>query len=528
MMTGKRAKANYRLILQDTGDPLTRSVGPMTREKLIANSLEPIEGLEFDCYAHCVNHAGGVYHKGAARERTMEFSPRLRSGSALQMQKSFEELDQQNVDILQAYCEAAHSQGQSCMLRLRMQDLHDRLGILMEIDSNFASAPAMNKPEPYYYMAKWKREHPEYLMGNPFDDTPSDQTQFWRSIATNYALGPVIEYHFALAQELIDRYDMDTLELDFMRFVFYFHEHEAYVQRHVLTQLIRRIRQYADKRNAGRDKPFSLTARVPDTVELSLRNGIDVPVWLAEGLLDGITISGGYSPFGTPWRELAQLAGKAGVPALACLSIGSLGRNIEVIRAAAARAISHGCHGIELWNYFYCMDFYHKPGANPLPLSEFAILADHQALMRSAKRYELKEAINHPMVWAAHAHAAWPSQLPMTIGVGGEHKHLVEFDIGDDPKVHKDTVWTVDLQLLDIGREDELAFTWNGQPISSNQQSCWSDSAHDRHYLQFNVSAKDCIKGINLLGIALVKRSAGLDPFITLCAASLSVPELVG
>ena len=527
-MDKRTTKPGYRLVLQDTGDPLTRTVDHMTREKLIANSLGPIEGLDFDCYAHCVNHASGVYHKSDVRERTMEFIPRLRSGSALQMKQAFEQLDQQNVDILQTYCEAAHAQGKSCMLRLRMQDLHDRMGIHMEIDRNFASVPTVSVPEPYYYMAKWKRDHPEYLMGNPFAETPTDQPRFWRNIATNYALGPVIEYHFSLAQELIDRYDMDTLELDFMRFAFYFHEHEAYVQRHVLTQLIRRIRQCVDKRNAGRDKPLCLTARVPDTVELGLRNGIDVPVWLAEGLLDGITISGGYSPFGTPWRELVQLAAKAGLPALACLSSGGLGRDIEVIRAAAARAISHGCCGIELWNYFYCMDFYHRPGKNPLPLSEFAILADHQALMRSAKRYELKLAESNSIVGAAHAHAAWPGQLPMTIGVGGEHKHLVEFDVADDPKVHKDAVWTVDLHLLDIGREDELAFTWNGQAVDKGQQSWWSNSVHDRHYLQFNVSAGSCVRGVNVLGGALLKRDAGLDPFVTLGGASLSIPESVG
>ena len=37
-------------------------------------------------------------------------------------------------------------------------------------------------------------------------------------------------------------------------------------------------------------------------------------------LLDMVVIGGGYVPFSTPWKDIGDLAQKAGIPALACLN----------------------------------------------------------------------------------------------------------------------------------------------------------------------------------------------------------------
>ena len=74
----------------------------------------------------------------------------------------------------------------------------------------------------------------------------------------NYALGKVRQLVFDMAEELVTGYDLDVLELDFIRFAFYFPRAEAYAQRHVLTGLVRRIRELCREQRAedsGRGAP---------------------------------------------------------------------------------------------------------------------------------------------------------------------------------------------------------------------------------------------------------------------------------
>lgn len=517
-----RSPEEYRVLLQDTGDPLTRIFGKITREQLIDLSVGPLKGYAIDAYCHCVNHAGGVYHDSDLREKIAQHVDRLASGSVLQMTQAIDQLIGEGNDCLAVYAEGAHALGMDYFLRLRMNDLHDRLGYLSKITK---PQPLLQKyiMEPYYYPNRFKLDHPEYLLGDPDKDTTLTTHESWESGALNYALGAVREYNVGLAKELVNKYDLDGLELCFVRHPFLFASSESYAQRHVMTEVIRHIHKIVKEAAAQKGRPIHLSARVLDSVEQNLMIGIDVQTWLAEGLLDLITISGGYCLFGTPWHQIASLAKHHGVPALATLSYSKLHVGREGIRAAVERMYAQGIQGVELWNFFYEMEFYHEPDSSHLGYEFTRDLAEPEKLKTLPRTYYLPESVGSlaPIVAASQLHGAWPGQVPLTIGHATDGiGNVAVFEIGEAPAVGE---VTLTLEILNLGPDDQIQFFWNNRQIHKNSGSWVGNITHDRHRFEFTLTAQDVYAGENKLEMKLLKRHSKLPPYVILVEGKLRI-----
>ena len=136
---------------------------------------------------------------------------------------------------------------------------------------------------------------------------PHRNTTFWRTrtdlhCATNaigrgpfcYAHQEVQDYVFSLMKELIDRYDMDGLELDFMRQARCFEEIDAIGQSHHLDRFIKRVRDYLVAKGRERGRNIQLGVRVPTTPRSALACGYDVGKWAREGWVDLVCASTGW------------------------------------------------------------------------------------------------------------------------------------------------------------------------------------------------------------------------------------------
>ena len=512
-----RQPHDYRVLLQDTGDPLTRIFGPLTREQLIETSIGPIKEYPIDAYCHCVNHAGGVYHDSKVREKVAEHIRRLQSGTMVQMRQAISQLIAEGNDPLTVYAEGAHNAGMDYFLRLRMNDLHDRVGYQMSLGKALGRVA-----EPYYYPSKFKLDHPEYLLGDPDEVSNTESKAFWEAGALNYALGQVRDYTVKLAKELVEMYDLDGLELDFIRHPFLFASGQAYAQRHVMTAVIRRIREIANDAAKARGRAITLSVRVMDSIEMNRMIGLDVNTWLRDGLLDMITIGGGYCPFGTPWREIASLAQRYSVPALGTMNmIRKLGR--EAIRAAAERMFAHGVQGILLWNFFYEMEYYHEPGRSHLGLEFTHELARPDALKTLPRTYHLATSLrgSSGFVPPSQEHGCWPGQVPMTIGQATDGiGNRAVFDIADSPGPGR---ITLSLEILNLAPDDELLFFWNDEPIHHKPDAWVGNIAHDRHRFEFDLSSERVCKGENRLELRLTKRCPDLVPYVTLLEGKLRI-----
>ena len=524
-----RSPDEYRVILQqDAPEPMIRADVPiLTPDILLDYSVRQFESLPVDVYASDANHAGGTYYNSTVSERMLSAPKTFRSQQDIRMADRLQSLFDAGTDPLKIYCKAVHAAGKDYMIRLRMNDLHDVVGQAIDM-SKPNHHPGDSFGEPYYYTAQWKLDHPQCLIGDPTDDTPPGSFRYWQRQAINYALGQVRQYIYGMAEELVSGYDLDILELDFIRFTFFFRRAEAYAQRHVMTGLVRRIRKLCDDVGRQRGRPVRLSARVPDTIELGLRSGIDTAEWLCQGLLDMVAIGGGYAPFGTPWQNIVSHAEKAGIPATACLSQGKLAKDVLRIRAAAHRAHRAGVCGFTLWNFWYCMDYYHPKEENPLKLDFVQELVDPERLGTKVLTYAADQIMDDKLVAQAHLHHSWPGQMPMTIGTAEDGiGQFVTFEIPEASAGREGSMEArLVLNISNFWKHDEsLELLWNDELLQEVNYELRPDQGGEACRLTCFLPCRKIISGQNLLEIRLTNRDPRLDPFILLHRVKLEIPD---
>ena len=134
---------------------------------------------------------------------------------------------------------------------------------------------------------------------------PLRNTTFWRTRPDlrlkegpfDFSHAEVRDYTYALVEELIERYDVDGIELDFMRFDRYFPEGSGKKNAHHLDEFVERVKSRLAARERSIGHPVRLGARVPTTVQAALSRGCDVCKWVREGWIDWVCASAyWYSP----------------------------------------------------------------------------------------------------------------------------------------------------------------------------------------------------------------------------------------
>jgi hypothetical protein len=178
----------------------------------------------------------------------------------------------------------------------------------------------------------------------------------------DYAHPEVRDFYKALIVETLDRYDIDGLELDFMREPYLFSAGKEADGAPILTDWIRDIRKRVDAAAARRGHPIRLGVRVPSRPETATALGLDAIGWAREGLIDLLVATPRWATleFDMPlahWRELmgtskTMLAGGLeilyrpwpGGPAAAA--------SPEIATGAAVSVLANGADVVYLFNHF--------------------------------------------------------------------------------------------------------------------------------------------------------------------------------
>lgn len=115
----------------------------------------------------------------------------------------------------------------------------------------------------------------------------------------DFSHAEVREYTYAMAEELLTRYDADGLELDFTRHHLFFRPGHEREDSGLMTDLVERISRTAKAR--GR----KLAVRVPDTLLSCRAVGLNVVDWAKAGLVDAISPGSKYwlMTYALPIRE---------------------------------------------------------------------------------------------------------------------------------------------------------------------------------------------------------------------------------
>jgi len=234
-------------------------------------------------------------------------------------------------------------------------------------------------------MCKLWREHPEYRLEGR------------RNL--NYLEPEVYTYFQGLIFELLDRYDLDGFECDFMRHPCFFPKEAMKEGRVCMTRFVSELRGKLDQVGEERGKRIKLSVRAPKKPSEAFDCGLDVKTWVDKGWIDMIVASS-FSFHSTEidiegWRALAPetaLFGETHFHNKKATTPQGHGNNIsrrtnrQLYRTTTLAYLERGADGISLFNFDYVRDHSmsdprrkYFPGVEP-PFDVISSLADERDL----------------------------------------------------------------------------------------------------------------------------------------------------
>ena len=500
----------YRVAVNDDGASLWqyRQV-PLSAEGFLRAAVDRMAGADLLCWG-----AGNTrfwYGSGVAEDLDtgQQVFPTVQEWMAHTTLRSLRAAGQEPLALV---CERCHRHGMHLYASLRMNDGH------------FSFPPPADAPAPG--AVDFGIPHPDQLWNHQrgADDSPLT-SEFWRRhpecrIGVNwpgsvfsadlldYAHDEVRAWWVAIIADIARRFEVDGVELDFMRNPFFFHPARVAAGRPLMTAFVREVRAVLDEAGRRRGRHLGLAARCPTGLAGCDAIGLDVETWVRDGLLDVLIPSPTRTnKFETDLRPLTAishgtdcqvLAGvdtvmpnqtweqvralqaedRPGTPSAADSEDDRLlatsrhrvegkrgvleGMPLNLWRALAANAYLDGADGLYVFNLW---DQVARHGRH----LDGAILRDGrspEALARCDKLYALDFEIAGVGVGHPHAHLAQPASLPLVLAEGEPVElHLKVADaLTEVPEADLDEV-RLHVLMVNLTPVDRLRVQLNGQDI---------------------------------------------------------------
>ena len=485
-----RPPCDYRIVYNDDGHTLQWVSGV---KDLLQKGVDRFIGTQVDALFWSVGEADVYYFKTRTAEMYGQNVKRFQSAGGLRFIQGLESVLREREDYLQAMADRCREIGIQFFVTMRMNDAHD-------------SPKGWNAVDLY---SQFKMAHPELLLGESVH--PSFATGY------DFAFEQSRQNKFKVIEEIVLDYDLDGIELDFLRHPAFFKPEEAYRNRHLITQLVRKVRALIDRTSESRGKPIRLAARVPSSFNIAFKLGFDVPTWIKEDLLDVITA-------GTPRGHESDLTMTEYVEATRGRKLTLLGQiglyhPLEQTRAAALNYWKQGVHGIYLFNWY-------APLRNQERWRESLVeIGDPDLLKHQDKRYLIDEQVGS--LWRRSHPGA---QLPLKVQertVGGPAR--VSFFIGDEVQSAstegKSVKAKVVMRLEQVMDDDDLQFQLNGVKLSREKEEIRFEPTlfGRRFWLHLPFKAALLKTGSNQLEIVLSQRNPRLAAPVVLAQMSVHI-----
>jgi len=335
-LRGPVGRGPKRFLYNNDGSNILMAYDSLTPSKAFGR-VDPLVGTGVTTFLHNVNPGQNMGYPSAVASMYRWDPPggEGKEGWGLlgsRMSKNLARLVRDSIDPVGMVIDRTRLRGMESFLTFRMNELHD-----------------VDKPESPLLSEFWKR-HPNYRVGGYAG---------WGASALNYAIPEVRDNVYAILEEVCERYDLDGLELDFMRFPYYFPYQRDSMEIHArtMTAFVERVRRLIDGKAVERGKHILLAARVPSSLKGCAHAGLDPAAWCAGGLIDFLTVA----PFlstetNIPVSEFKAVCGTVPVYTGIEYTIGARQMTREEKRAAAALLYAAGADGIYLFNYFVAWD----------------------------------------------------------------------------------------------------------------------------------------------------------------------------
>ncbi|MCX6993444.1 MAG: family 10 glycosylhydrolase [Kiritimatiellaeota bacterium] len=463
-----------RIIFNNDGNDAFVPAGePHTRENFLSKRTAPLVGSQVDAIFFCTG-VFNLYNHHSSETEPFIIKPRMQGNTRLEDWGW--ELGRHGPDTLATMVDFGHKHKIEVFWSMRMNDTHD------------SSDPGV--------LCQWKREHPDCLMGTYKEKFVAGGNR-WSAL--NYAMPEVREKVVRILRDVATRYDVDGLELDFMRSPVYFKPQMlgkpvTQQQCDLMTDMLRRVRAMADETAAKRGRPMLIAIRVPDSVGFASALGLDVVRWLKEDLVDMMAVSCFFQL--NPWETSVQLGHQYGVPVYPSLSeprftngqSQRVRKSPECYRGRALDAWQAGADGIYMFNYFD-------------PRSRlWRELGDRDTLQDMDQLYPAGTMATSMIGWLAGG-MQWMNrpmplpEKPLTITPGG--KASIEISVAATVNNQSKLTPCVQARLLvdDVASAKDLTVKLNDQALP--------DSVPAGAWLEYAVDPSAVKQGVNRLELTM-------------------------
>ena len=256
-----------RIVYNDDGDGMQMYAkqGQVKQDMaaMIDEQFATVPGI--DTFAYCVSWApvctyrtkvGEIMGNRLTTEASDFTGPYPRHYAA-----SIKELQGQGTDVLEIVTDRIHHHGVEAIASIRVSDTHHRYA---DPENPFVPQALIDHPE-------WAIKRRDGIVEPAFDSSHP----------------AVTEFRLAIVREIVANYDVDGVELDFVRWGKNFARHEAPFKVGIMDEFMGQVRAVLDEaaRKRGRER-LTLGALVPSSRYLCLLGGMDPECWVRNGWTD--------------------------------------------------------------------------------------------------------------------------------------------------------------------------------------------------------------------------------------------------
>ena len=457
-----------RIIFNNDGNEPVYFCNAATAEELLRSRTAPLAGSQADSIFYCTWSSGfGLF------THHTKVGQLFTTREAMFSKNRTQEFLDKHLDPLRVMIQFAHENRIELFWSMRMNDTHD--------GSRTDYGPVMFRAN------QLKQEHPDWLIGSK-EQPP--KYGVWSAV--DYGVREIRDLAFRYCEEISQNYDIDGIELDFLRHAFFFKRSGAGelcgdAELNQMSALLRRIRQMTEELGRKRNRPILLAIRVPDSVEYCKWIGLDLQAWLSEKVVD-ILIVGGYAQL-NPRDYSVTLGHKYGVKVYPSLdeprvrdeSARKLRETVETYRGRAMNAWQAGADGIYLFNFFD-------------PLSPLWRELGDPGLLRTRDRNYFASVLGVGSMPVPHQKfIRVPTLNPSSsVVISGSSPRGVEFSIGENfLETNRKPRITLHLEFKDSSRP--LRISLNGTQLPNG--------IPHGDWLEFPLQAGMLHKGMNVLNL---------------------------
>ena len=516
-----------RILINDDGSLLGDVEPPLTIKDLKEKMVDTYRDTHVDALLWCLGNREVYGYESQVGEIPIENKEEIQDDRYVRRARSLKNLTTKSGGPLTAMSVLCKKAGLDLFPSLRM-------------NSHYAANP--DAPASGIF----RRNNPNVLIGQPGEELPEGSLEWGVRTGVDYAYPAVRNHMASIICELMERFEIDGIELDYMRHPTFFRIQDGFANRYLMTDLLRYIKYRRDEISKLQKRHIDIAVRVPPTLEDSLRLGLDVPLWMSENLVDIVIAGGGFIPFETPIREFVNAGDGSDCLVYGCIENLRPAVEDDIIRGIASHFWSEGAAGIYLFNFFS------KPHEwKQRMLSE---IADPSTLRKSNKLYQMDQTRFRPgehRHWKTrdlHDYAfqnAVPSvQLPAVISQTNTSSPLkLKLKVADDIESHSESGILFQSHLLlqfeNMTPEDEVEVILNGQILPSSSRTIsygkwnrleWTgfptrlaEVIHQGATIEFELNNPPLQSGNNDVGVRLVQRTQGEATLLILAGVEIAI-----